>query len=94
MKHYIIAKLKEGYDREALAAPVREIFEQTLEIPGVHAVRVKPCCIDRANRYDLMIEIDMDREALEAYDQSAPHRKWKETYGEMLSAKTIFDSEE
>ena len=93
MKHYIIAKLKEGYDRDALIAPVTEIFEETLSIPGVHAVKVKPCCIDRPNRYDIMIEIDMDREALEAYDHCEPHKRWKDTYGCMLSAKTIFDSE-
>lgn len=93
MKHYIIAKLKEGVDRDALIAPVQEIFDGTLAIPGVHGAVVKPCCIDRPNRYDIMIEIDMDREALEAYDHSAPHKKWKEAYGDLLSAKTIFDSE-
>ena len=94
MKHYIIAKLKEGIDKETLVAPVTAIFEETLSIPGIHAVKVKPCCIDRPNRYDLMIEIEMDREALETYDACAPHKKWKETYGSMLEAKTIFDSEE
>ena len=94
MKHYIIAKLKEGIDKNALVAPVTEIFEQTLSIPGVHGVRVIPNCIDRPNRYDLMIEIEMDPEALPAYDSSAPHKKWKETYGDMLAAKTIFDSED
>ena len=93
MKHYIIAKLKEGIDREALVAPVKEIFEETLQIPGIHGVSVKPCCIARPNRYDLMIEIEMGKEALAAYDASEPHKKWKETYGDMLAAKTIFDSE-
>lgn len=94
MKHYIIAKLNEGIDRNELIAPVTEVFEETLQIPGVHHVKVKPCCIDRPNRYDIMIEIEMDKEALPAYDASAPHKKWKEIYGGMLSAKTIFDSEE
>ena len=42
----------------------------------------------------IMIEIGMDREALPAYDASAPHKRWKETYGGMLSAKTIFDCED
>ena len=94
MKHYIIAKLNEGIDRNALIGPVTAIFEEALQIPGVHSVKVKPCCIDRPNRYDIMIEIGMDKEALAAYDASAPHRKWKEAYGGMLAAKTIFDSEE
>ena len=94
MKHSIIAKWNEGVDKEALLAPVTEIFEGVKEVPGVHAVTVKPCCIARANRYDLMIEIDMDKEALSAYDGCAAHHKWKDTYGGMLSAKVIFDSEE
>ena len=94
MKHYIIAKLKSGIDRNELVEPVAAIFEDTLSIPGIRAVKVKPCCIERSNRYDLMIEIEMDPEALPAYDASEPHKKWKETYGGMLEAKTIFDSED
>ena len=66
MKHYIIAKLKEGVDKYALVDPVTKIFKKTLAIPGIHGVKVKPCCIDRPNRYDLMIEIEMDKEALPA----------------------------
>ncbi len=94
MRHYIIAKWNEDVDKQAVLAPVKEIFEKTLEIPGVHAVNVVPCCIDRPNRYDIMIEIDMDPEALPAYDASAPHKAWKEQYGSLLSAKTIFDRED
>ena len=94
MKHYIIVKLVEGCDRESLLAPVRGIFEETLKIPGIHRVDVKPCVIDRPNRYDIMIEIDMDREALEAYDVSEPHHRWKDTYGHLVQKKTIFDSED
>ena len=40
-----------------------------------------------------MIEIDMDREALEAYDSSVWHRQWKEQYGCLLANKAIFDRE-
>ena len=94
MKHYIIAKFKDGCDKAAFVQPVRELFEETLAIPGIHAVTVKPCAIDRPNRYDLMIVIDMDREALAAYDASSPHKRWKEKYGELLLAKAMFDSEE
>jgi hypothetical protein len=38
-----------------------------------------------------MIEIEMDPEALPLYDKSAPHKEWKERYGGLLAAKTIFD---
>ena len=94
MKHYIIAKFKDRSRTASFVAPVKALFEETLQIPGIHAVSVKPCCIDRPNRYDLMIEIDMDREALEAYDACEPHKRWKQEYGDLLEAKTIFDSED
>lgn len=48
-------------------------------------------CIDRPNRYDLMITIDMDEEALAAYDASDPHHEWKETFGDLIEKKAIFD---
>ena len=94
MKHYIIVKFVEGTDRDALVRPVTELFEEALQIPGIHGVKVKPCCIDRSNRYDMMIVIDMDKEALVQYDASRPHKAWKENYGHLFQAKAIFDSEE
>ena len=94
MKHYIIAKLNEGIDKQALIAPVTAIFEETLQIPGIYGVKVKPCCIDRSNRYDIMIEITMEKEALDAYDASEPHHEWKKNYAALIEKKTIFDSED
>ena len=94
MKHYIIAKFNDGCDWKALVEPITAVFQGVLTVPGVHGVKVKPCCIDRANRYDIMIEIEMDKEALPLYDACEAHHAWKETYGGMLKAKTIFDSEE
>ena len=91
MKHYIIVKFVEGTDVKALEEPVKKIFEETLEIPGIHALTIKTSNSDRSNRYDLMIEIDMEREALEAYDNSVWHRQWKEQYGSLLASKAIFD---
>ena len=94
MKHYIIVKFKEGTDKGALLEPITKLFEGALDIPGIHGVRVKPCCIDRPNRYDLMIVLDMEKEALAGWDGSAPHHAWKENYGDLFQAKTIFDSED
>ena len=93
MKHHIIVKFMEGTDTAALLEPVRAIFARTLEIPGVHGLELKPNCVDRPNRYDLMIVLDMDREALPAYDASEPHRQWKEQYGPITAKKAIFDCE-
>ena len=91
MKHHIIVKFKEGVDVGALLAPVQAIFEQTLDIPGIHGLELKRNCIDRANRYDLMIVLDMEPQALAAYDVSAPHLQWKTHYGSMIAQKAIFD---
>ena len=93
MKHYILVKFVEGVDVDALVRPVQEIFDQTLSIPGVHGALLKRSCSDRANRYDLMIEMDMDRQALPAYDVSEPHLRWKSEYGALVAKKAIFDCE-
>lgn len=91
MKHCIIVKFAEGTRVEELLEPVRGIFSETLSIPGVHGLELKRSCIDRPNRYDLMIVLDMDPEALSAYDASEPHRRWKEEYGGRIARKAIFD---
>ena len=93
MKHHIIVKLTEGTDVGALLEPVQSIFEKTLSIPGVHGVEFQRSCVDRPNRYDLMIVMDMDKEALPAYDVSAPHLQWKTEYGPITAKKAIFDCE-
>ncbi|MDO5131672.1 MAG: hypothetical protein Q4D81_01670 [Eubacteriales bacterium] len=94
MKHYIIVKFTEGTDVKALTAPVQEIFEETLAIPGIHGVDIMTSNSDRANRYDLMIRMDMDKEALPAYDVSEPHIRWKKEYGDRIAKKAIFDCDE
>ena len=94
MKHYIIVKFVEGTDVKALVGPVKAIYDETLSIPGVHGVDVKLSNSDRANRYDLMIVMDMDKEALPAYDVSEPHIRWKTEYGDRVAKKAIFDCDD
>ena len=94
MRHFIIVKFKKETGKEEIARmtePVRELFRPLTEMPGIHGVSVSRNVVDRDNRYDLAIEIDMDREALEAYDASEPHREWKARYGELIDKKTIID---
>ena len=94
MKHYIIAKFKPEVTREQKAAMLPEIaalFGHLTQIEGIRGVDVCPNCVDRGNRFDLMIEIDMEKEALAAYDDCVWHRQWKEQYGTLLAQKTIFD---
>ena len=91
MLHHIIVKFVEGTDVRALVEPVREIFDETLSIPGIHGLDIRVSNSDRSNRYDLMIVLDMDPEALPAYDACEPHRRWKAEYGPITVKKAIFD---
>ena len=91
MKHDIIVKFAAGTDVPALIEPITEIFEQCLAIPGIHGLTIRRSNSDRPNRYDLMIELDMDKDALSAYDASAPHLRWKTEYGALIAKKAIFD---
>lgn len=95
MKHCILIKWnKEVSDKKEMLENVKNGFEKLLVIEGIHKVEYKQNCIDRANRFDLLIEIDMDKEVLPTYDQSAPHLEWKEKYGKFVENKAIFDFED
>ncbi len=95
MKHYILIKWnKEVSDKKAMLENVKNVFEKLLAIEGIHNVEYKQNCIDRANRFDLLVEIDMDKEVLPTYDQSVPHLEWKEKYGKFVENKAIFDFED
>lgn len=92
MKHHILVKWNaDAGDRAALAAGAEAVFRETLTIPGVHGLSVHPNVIDRPNRYDLMIVVEMEASALPLYDQSEPHCRWKEQFGPLIEKKAIFD---
>lgn len=94
MKHNIIVKFtKDAPALSEMLPDIKEIFAQTLVIAGIHDVRYLTSCIDRPNRYDLVIQIDMDQQALSAYDACTPHHQWKEKYGPYIESKAIFDYE-
>ena len=94
MKHYIIVKFTEGTDYRALEDPVRRIFEETLSIPGIRGVDIRLSNSDRQNRYGMMIIMDMEKDALPAYDVSEPHLRWKSEYGNCVAKKAIFDCDD
>ena len=94
MKHYILVKWNSLLnDKETLIEEIHDLFCQTLTIEGIHRVDVFKNIINRENRYDLMVRIEMDESALERYDQSIAHKKWKECYSKYIESKAIFDSE-
>lgn len=94
MKHLILVKWKETVDNAPqLRDEAEALFRETLAIPGIHGVRAIPGLKTAANRYDLMIEMDMDMEALPAYNDSAAHKRWKADYSDRIEKKAIFDAE-
>ena len=94
MKHCILAKWNENVtDKAALLPPITALFGTVNTIPGVHGAEVIPNCVDRDNRYDVLIRLDMDREALPLYDVSAMHHRWKDEFTPLLEKKAIFDHE-
>ena len=96
MKHNIIVKFKPEISKaeiKALVPEILDLFKELESMEGINGVSILENCIDRENRYDLSIVIDMDKSALGAYDVSEPHLRWKSEYGHMLEKKAIFDYE-
>ena len=95
MKHCILVKWNsQVVDKKALLPEIHSIFDKLLVLDGIKSVKIHENVIDRANRYDLMICIEMDKEILPVYDESDSHHEWKEKYGKFVENKAIFDFEE
>ena len=95
MKHIILVKWNsEVIDKNEIAEKAKAVFERLLKIEGIHDVQIHKNVVDRANRYDLMVCIEMDKEILPIYDESEPHHEWKEKYGKFVENKAIFDFED
>lgn len=96
MKHHILAKYTSAVlpeEKDRLAAEIFDLFDNTRSIKGISSVEVHKNCVDRDNRYDIMIVIEMERESLPEYDSCEWHRIWKDKYGPLLEKKAIFDCE-
>ena len=97
MKHCILVKWNNFVDfdrKNEIADEVQSLFLNLLKIQGIHEVKIHKNVIDRSNRFDLMILIEMDKEILSVYDDSETHHEWKEKYGKFVENKAIFDFEE
>lgn len=95
MKHYILVKYDDTVtDKSLMAEKIRKLFDSGEDIPGIHSYSIFLNCVARDNRFDLMIEICMDRDALPRWDDSLLHRRWKNEFGGSIQAKTIFDRED
>lgn len=93
MKHYIIVKFDESVDANKMVSQIRELFHKALDINGVDKVEIYVSNINLPNRHDLMIKMSLSQIALELFDNSEVHKKWKSEYGRYIIQKTIFDCE-
>ena len=81
MKHCILARFRaDAGDWRAYLPEIREIFSAAGDIPGVRGAEVFHNCVDRENRYHVLIRLDMDPAALAAYDVSPMHHRWKDRF--------------
>lgn len=95
MKHCILVKWNEQVrDKKSILPTIRSIFDKLLVFENVYKVRLHENIINRANRFDLMICIEMDKDFLPIYDESEPHHEWKEKFGKFVGNKVVFDYEE
>ena len=61
MRHCILTRFRaDAGDWQAYLPEIREIFSAAGDIPGVRGAEVFPNCVDRENRYHVLIRLDMD----------------------------------
>ena len=92
MKHCIIAKFGDMVaDKKETLAQVKALFAAAAPVEGVTGIVIHENCVARDNRCDLMIVVEMARDAMGAWDASEIHHQWKAQFGGMLASKAIFD---
>lgn len=91
MKHYIIVKFIENYNYDKYINEIQNLFDESLKIKNIFEVNIYKSNSTLSNRYDIMIEMILTKEALIEFDNSNIHKEWKEKYGKYISNKTIFD---
>ncbi len=97
MNHLMLAKFKSEYSKDEISEmfkDIKAIYDNARSIDGVHDVIYHRNCIDRPNRYDISVNIVMEKESLILWDKCEWHKEWKEKYGHMLESKCIFDYED
>lgn len=94
MKHHIIVKFSDQVtDKAALSERISKLYAQWHDYPFIKGCELLPNCVDRSNRYDLMIVLDIDRADLELWDNCRLHKSWKSEFGGDIGSKAIFDCE-
>lgn len=92
MKHYIIVKLQPDLENaEEILEATRKAYASAVQIPGILKTKVHLNCVDRENRSDFMIEMEMVPGALANWDASPIHKQWKEQFSTYFASKAVID---
>lgn len=94
MRHLIIVKFNPDFNLKKEISEIQELFNKAIAIKNIKSIKLYQKNIDKLNRYDLMIEMYLSKQALDEFDNSNIHKEWKEKYGKYIENKTIFDCEE
>ena len=92
MEHYLIVKFRKDTDVKKVYEELRTLFEKASKIEGVKKADVFLSSGKLRNNYDMMIRIQMKKNALKAFESSDLYREWEEKYSESISKTTVFDS--
>ena len=93
MKHHIIVKFTDAVtDKPALTERIAELYSAWTQYPFLTGCELIPNCVDRANRYDLMIVLTLPESDLPLWDGCELHGEWKRVFGQFVASKAIFDS--
>lgn len=94
MRHYIIVKFNSEFDYLKELEKIKALFDESLKNDGVSKVDIYTSNSNLSNRYDLMIKMELTKEALTTFDNSLIHAKWKDEYGKYIDSKAIFDCDQ
>ena len=91
MEHYIIVKFNSTFNYLERIKEIKDLFNEALKISGVKQINIYTSNSKLDNRHDLMIKMILTSSALNEFDNSWIHAKWKNDYGKYVQSKTIFD---
>lgn len=91
MKHHIIIKFNSKADKQVLIPEIKKYFDNAYSIEGVKKVEVFTSSMNLRNRFDMMIKIDLTKQALKNFEESKLYETWNDKYSAYISKKTIFD---
>ena len=90
MKHHMIIKLKNTDNIEEYAEDIRNIFSDNLP-EGIKRVDVFSTNSKLRNRFDLMIKVDINKKALETFEESKAYKQFIDKYNDNIKKITVFD---